>query len=142
MLEFDLRVPAVWASAPESGITGQLMENQLPSFWTESLSRIFQDAPVMLGTDGEDGKVQGHKVNNKIALPRKGQRTSTDEKRERARRMRAAGHSYGEIAKALGVSRSYAHKLVNESTEPTAGNETEQFDLEGFMQKYFSNPKM
>ncbi len=87
------------------------------------------------------GNFQGHKVNNKTAQPRKGQRTPTEEKRERARKMRAAGHSYGEIAKALGVGRSYAHKLVNKSTEPTPGDETKQFDLEDFMQKYFPNPK-
>jgi len=132
---------AVWVSAPESGITGQLMENQLPSFWAESLSRMFEDAPVMLGTDGEEREIQGHKFNSKTALPRKGQRSSTEEKRERARKMRAAGHSYGEIAKALGVARSYAHKLVNEPAEPPSGDETKQFDLEDFMQKYFPNPK-
>ena len=55
--------------------------------------------------------------------------------------MRAAGHSYGEIAKALGVGRSYAHKMVNEPTGQTPGDGTKQFDLEGFMQKYFPNPK-
>jgi len=133
---------AVWVSAPESGITGQLMENQLPSFWTESLSRIFEDAPVIPDTAGGERKIHtGHKVDNKTALPRKGQRTSTEEKRERARKMRAAGHSYGEIAKALGVRRSYAHKLVNELAEPPSGDETKQCDLEYFMQKYFANPK-
>ena len=132
---------AVWVSAPESCITGQMMENQLPSFWTESLSRIFEDAPVMLGSDGKVRNIQGHKVNNETALPRKGQRTSTEERRERARKMRAAGHSYGEIAKALGVGRSYAHKLVNEPTGQNPGDGTKQLDLEGFMQKYFPNPK-
>ena len=61
----------------------------------------------------------GHKVDNKNALPRKGKRTSSEEKRERARKMKAAGHSYGEIGKALGVSRSYAYKLVNEPVPST-----------------------
>ena len=95
----------------------------------------------MLGTDGEEGKIQGHKVNNKTALPRKGQRTSTEEKREGAKKMRAAGNSYGEIAKALGVGRSYAHRLVNESTEPPSVEGTNKLDPEGLLQRYFSNPK-
>lgn len=130
-------------SAPESGVTGQLMENQLPSFWTESLSRIFEDAPVMLSTDGGDEGIirKEQKIDNKSALPRRGQRTSTEEKREKARKLRAAGHSYGEIAKALGVGRSYAHKLVNESTEQSPGDEMGQPDLEGLLLRYFSNPK-
>ena len=103
------------------------MENLLPTFWSEALSHIFENAPVRLGSDDGEGIIhKGHKVNNQSAPPRKGQRTSTVEKREKARKLRAAGHSYGEIAKVLGVGRSYAHKLVNESTEESPSYGTQQ----------------
>ncbi len=41
-----------WAVAPGAGIDGQLMENQLPSFWSDSLSRVFEDNPVGIGPGG------------------------------------------------------------------------------------------
>ena len=42
--------------------------------------------------------------------------------------MKAAGYTYGEIANALGISRSYAHKLVKgkdrQQTPSNPGNDT------------------
>ena len=38
------RKRAVWVVAPSEGVSGQLMENVLPTFWTDSLSRIFGEA--------------------------------------------------------------------------------------------------
>ena len=107
---------ALWVVAPSAGIDGQLMENLLPSFWTDSLSRVFEDTPVGMGTGGapETGATNTVKnVGPKAAPFRKGKRTPVEIKREKAKAMRAAGYSYREIGRALGVSPSYAHKLVN-----------------------------
>ena len=34
----------VWTYAPRAGIHGQLMENLLPTFWSDRLSRVFANA--------------------------------------------------------------------------------------------------
>ena len=106
------RRPHVQGNQFDLGNPG-LMENLLPTFWSESLSRVFGGASVSISGDhGTEAKhVKGNGTNNL----RPGKRTPTEEKREKARQMRAGGHSYGEIADALGISRSYAHKLVNKS---------------------------
>lgn len=102
---------AVWVVAPGVGIKGKLMENRLPTFWSEALSRVFCDASVSLSggqmIDTDNGKAAA------AGELRPGKRTPTGVKRDKARQMRAGGYSYGEIASALGCSRSYAHKLVN-----------------------------
>ena len=96
---------AVWVVAPAADIKGQLMENLLPSFWSDSLSRVFSDYSVSIsgGQGTEANRVKGDGANNL----RPGKRTPTEEKREKARQMKASGYSYGEIADALGISRSY-----------------------------------
>jgi len=102
---------AVWVVAPTVGINGQLMENQLPTFWNDSISRVFGDTAASLRS--APGPAPNH---GKVSQPnahRRGLRTPTEVKRERAKLMQANGYSYGEIAAALGISRSYAHKLVN-----------------------------
>ena len=135
------RKKVFWAVAPQSGISGQLMENQLPSFWSDSLSRILGDTPVGLELGGgkDDGKIRRGSKANDTAPSRKGKKTSTEEKRERAKKMHAGGHSYGEISKTLGISRSYAFKLVNDSTVPSPVKANYELDLEGLIKKYFSN---
>ncbi len=104
---------AVWVVAPAADIKGQLMENLLPTFWSESLSRVFGTAPVGLGNSlpppANDGRSSGS------AKPRRGKRTPVEIRREKAKQMRASGCTYGEIADALDISRSYAYKLVNGS---------------------------
>ena len=132
----------VWVVAPQDGISGQLMENQLPSFWSDSLSRILGDTPVGLELGGgkDDGIIRRGSKANDSAPTRKGQKTSTEEKRARAKKMRAGGHSYGEIAKTLGISRTYAFKLVNDSTEPSPAKAINELDLEGLIKNYLSNP--
>jgi len=97
-----------------SGVSGQLMENMLPTFWTDSLSRIFGDTTVGLGGGLSMNGVRGNGLGVVTAAPRRGKRTSIEDKREKARKMKAAGYSFGEIANTLGISRSYAHKLVNQ----------------------------
>ena len=109
----------VWVVAPQSGIIGQLMENQPPSFWSDSLSRVLGDAPVGLefGTGKDDATIRsGTKANDSLPT-RKGQKTPTEERRQRAKKMRTSGHTFGEIAKTLGICRSYACKLVKQSTD-------------------------
>ncbi|MDA1128805.1 MAG: helix-turn-helix domain-containing protein [Chloroflexi bacterium] len=102
---------AVWVVAPTAGINGQLMENQLPTFWSEPLSRIFGDASISLRSTLGAVTNQG-KASQPISQ-RRGQRTTTEAKREKAKQMHASGYTYGEIAATLGISRSYAYKLVN-----------------------------
>ncbi len=41
---------STWVVAPGAGINGQLMENLLPSFWSDSLSRVFEDTSVGIGS--------------------------------------------------------------------------------------------
>ena len=104
---------AVWVVAPAADIKGQLMENLLPTFWSESLSRVFGGAPVGLGRDQPPSANDGR--GGESAKPRRGKRTPVEVKREKAKQMRASSYSYGEIADTLGISRSYAYKLVNRS---------------------------
>ncbi len=70
-------------------------------------------APVGLGSGlpptANDGRGSGS------AKPRRGKRSDVEVRREKAKQMRASGYSYGEIADALVISRSYAYKLVNGS---------------------------
>ena len=100
---------AVWVVAPAAGVNGQLIDNLLPSFWSDALSRIFGDTPVV-GTakSGEDLSSQGE-----TAVPRRGKRTPPALRKERAKAMHGAGHSFGEIAKTLGISKSQAYRYVN-----------------------------
>ena len=66
-----------------------------------------------MSISGEQGKEANNRKGGAISKLRPGKRTPTKVKREKALQMRAAGYSYGEIADALGCSRSYAYKLVN-----------------------------
>ena len=66
-----------------------------------------------LSGGGDDLVIRPGGKDHAIAPARKGKKTSTKEKREIAKRMKAAGYTYGEIAKELGVTRGYAHVLVN-----------------------------
>lgn len=70
-----------------------MFENKLPGFWSEKLSRAFA-----LGIDS---------TANRLAP-----KTTLDEKRQKAHELRAAGHSYGSIARVLGVSKSTAVNYV------------------------------
>ena len=91
------------------------MENQLPSFWSDSLSRVFEDTPVGIGPGGvpEAGITSTGKRDTKAAPPRIGKRTPVEAKREKAKAMKASGYTYREIGRALVISPAYAYKLVN-----------------------------
>ncbi len=99
---------AVWVVAPGADINGRLMENLLPTFWTDALSRIFGDAPI-----GQMGATSSDTQPPRTTGARKGYRTSISARKETAKSMRAAGHSYREIGKTLGCSASTAFRLVN-----------------------------
>lgn len=103
------RKKSVWVVAPAAGITGQLMENLLPTFWSDGLSRIFGDSPIGYGPSALQSS-NGPKMTHS----RKGQRTSVSDRRETAKKMHIAGHSYREIGKTLGCSVSTAYRLVND----------------------------
>ena len=99
---------AVWVVAPGADINGRLMQNLLPTFWTDALSRIFGDAPIgLVGATSSDTQPP------RTTGARKGYRTSVSARRETAKNMRAAGHSYREIGKTLGCSASTVFRLVN-----------------------------
>jgi nucleoside-triphosphatase THEP1 len=93
---------AVWVATASDAGQGQLMENQLPTFWSNALSTIF-------GAGG----LQGQSGGSETATPRRGRSTPLEAKRQKAQEMKAGGYSYTEIAKALGISKTYAYKLVN-----------------------------
>jgi hypothetical protein len=78
--------------APDSDFQG-LLENELPSFWKPRLSRLFATA---------------------TASPTRRQPKSLtlQERQQRALELRANGDSYGEIARALGVSRGTAVNYI------------------------------
>jgi hypothetical protein len=105
----------VWVSAPNAGVEGKLMQNELPSFWSERISTIFSDTVVSLDRSSVAAGVHpGEKVGkaSKAASPRTGKKTTTESKRERARKMTAAGYSQRKIAATLGISPSYVNKLL------------------------------
>ena len=108
------RKRVVWVITPEAGIRGQLMENQLPTFWRDSLSHLFGDTRVKLDK-GTGESVDRSSEKGAAVGQRRGRKTPTEVKRAKAREMRQSGYSYGEIADALGIARSYAYKLVKGS---------------------------
>ena len=106
---------SVWVVAPKDGIAGQLMQNQLPTRWSDSLSRIFSDASVSVSGDQRKGTNHVTGKDGGAGGLRPGKRTPVEVKREKAKQMQASGFSYREIANVLGCCHSYAHKLVNGS---------------------------
>ena len=94
---------AVWVF---NGSTGQIMENSLPSFWSEGLSRIFADAgPVR-------GSLSAGSASPTRAKPRKAQTTPTGIKAAKVLKLTEAGHTRSEVGKMLGISKSYVQKLL------------------------------
>ena len=89
-----------WVYSEATGESAML-ENELPSFWRPALSHAYASA---VGTQQAGWQNTRH---------RKGTKTPRAELEARAKAMRRAGHSYGQIAKALGVSKSTAYELVN-----------------------------
>ena len=88
-----------WVHSERSGFAG-LLRNPLPSFWRPALSRAF-------------GRASSSTVETEPGPPRKGHRTPPEELARKAREMRRAGFSYGQISESLGISKSTAWKFVN-----------------------------
>ncbi len=106
----------VWVVSPNSGVNGQLIENIVPTFWSDALSRIFGDAaPVLDVAPAQGSRATTNSPTGALrtATPRRGRKTPTDTKREKAKQMRASGYTYTEIATTIKISKSYAFKLVN-----------------------------
>ena len=83
-----------WSYVYSSGTDfAGMLENRLPSFWGDDLSRVFATGTVPAA----------HRLAPKVTI---------EEKRERANELKAAGHSYGEIARTLGVSKATAVNYV------------------------------
>ena len=94
---------AVCVFAPRKGMHSLILENDLPSFWSEGLSRAF----------GQAGQLATRDKSSTVGA-RKGRRASKDELASLAKARRTAGYSYGEIGKMLGISKTQAYRLVNE----------------------------
>ena len=105
----QMSAEAPWsARAPAAGIDGKLMENALPSFWSDALSRAFADTRPGTASGSSDKPDPGAGVIRRAEL------VTPADVRLRAKQLRAAGYSYGEIAKMLGVSKTQAYRLANE----------------------------
>ena len=84
------------------------MENALPTFWSDALSRASADTRPGTATGSPDGP------ETSPGVIRRAQPAIPADVRLRAKQLRAAGYSYGEIAKMLSVSKTQAYRLVNE----------------------------
>ena len=100
------KVVWVWGDS-----AGQLMENALPSFWSDKLSRIFGDAGPALKSDATESSGS---IVPSGAKPRKAQTTPTAVKKAKVLKLKQAGHSLSEIAKLVGISKSYVYKLLKQ----------------------------
>lgn len=87
-----------WVYSEPAGYEG-LTPNELASFWTSRLSRAFVSP------------------SGGAAPARRGKRPSHEELQQEARRMRAAGLSYAQIAANLGISKTQAWRLGNDDLE-------------------------
>ena len=105
---------AVWVVAPSQGIEGTLMENLKPTFWSETLSRIFGDSVPASASSSRQTVTDTPPSHQRLtATPRRGRKTETQKRRKKARELKAAGYSYNEIGKIFGVSKSQAYRLVH-----------------------------
>ena len=105
----QMSAEAPWsARAPAAGIDGELMENALPSFWSDALSRAFADTRPGPTSESSDGP------ETSAGVIRRAEPATPSDLRLRAKQLRAAGYSYGEIAKMLGVSKTQAYRLAND----------------------------
>lgn len=108
----------VWVFAPDSGIDGKLMRNELAGFWSEGISTMFSETAVSLGipNNSPGARTSGNVAEaSRSAKPRPGKKTTTESKREKAMKMSAAGYSQRKIASTLGISPSYVNKLLKDT---------------------------
>ena len=96
------RKRATYIVAPTEGVHGKIMENRLPSFWSKKLSTIFGATRPSTGTALATRRPQGRRTT-----------TAVGERRTKAKSMHQEGFTYGEIANALGVSKSQAYRYCN-----------------------------
>ena len=82
-----------------------MVENQLASFWRPALSQAFAGGGATTPTTATNTK--------RNSVPRKGTRTPRLELAAKAKALHAGDHSYGEIAKILGIPKSTVWDLVN-----------------------------
>ena len=97
---------AIWVVAPNRGIAGHLRMNLLPSCWRDALSRAFANARPPSASGGSSA------AGTRRSALRVGKRTSPPELARRAKELRAAEYTFGQIAKALGISRTHANRLA------------------------------
>ena len=89
---------STWVYSEAAGEAG-LVENELASFWKPALSRAFAQAAPDQGGNGTG--------------QRKGAKTPREELKDKAKALRQQDHSFGDIGKILGISKTLAWELVN-----------------------------
>ena len=80
------------------------MENQLAFFWRPALSRAFAGVGAVPSSEESGTKF--------ASTLRKGARTPREELASKAKALHEVGHSYGQIAKILGIPKSSVWDLV------------------------------
>ena len=106
------RKRSVYVVAPGVGITGQIMETRLPTIWSKLLSTIFSSTRV--GERLPSAAAALPELGDRRRVRRRRSNKSVAERREKARAMKKAGYSLGEIAVALGVSKSQAFRYCQD----------------------------
>ena len=97
--------------SPDSDFMGML-ENELASFWSDGLSRIFGASVPHF--PGASRTVIGTESAKALRAPaRRGAKTDLGDRRAKAERLRKAGYSFGQIGNMMGISKSQAWKLLN-----------------------------
>lgn len=92
-LDPPMRKRFAYLYCPSSGFS-DLIEILLPSFWSEKLSTVYFNVKETISEDIYP-----------IPIPKK-------EKIKKAKELRKAGYSYGEISKFLGISKSTAYRYT------------------------------
>ena len=93
------------------------MENMVPTFWSDRVSRVFSETVGEWGNRTAKAPLQGKGASGLSSVgPRRGDRTTIEQRRDKAKALKRQGYSYSEIGRVLGVGKSQAFRLVNGST--------------------------
>ena len=116
ILDKRSRRRSVWVFAPHSGIEGRILQNELPSFWSERLSRVFGSPSVSSKNDAFLGAPLNHpeSISSGSAHTRLAKGPSREECKALATRLHEMGLSYGAIARKMGIGKTQAWRLVKE----------------------------
>ena len=96
---------------------GRLMENMVPTFWSDRLSRVFSQTIGEWGNRAAKDPLHGKRASGPSDVgSRRGLRTTMEQRQEKAKTLRQRCYSHSEIGRVLGVGKSQAFRLVNGSS--------------------------